>query len=151
MNINEVRIGGRIGSLEMAYSKSGSAILTINLATNESFKEGNDWKEKTLWHRLKAFGKTAETINKYCSKGSQIYLEAKLAYSDYEKDGRKIYSTDLIVRKAHLIFNQNKGEQKQMVLDKDKKELEPAFAAQINQLKEQGMVDNNFKAEDIPF
>ena len=150
MNVNEVRIGGRIGKLDLSYSKNGNAIIAISVATNESYKEGNDWKEKTIWHNLKAFGKTAETINKHCSKGSQIYLDAKLSYGDYEKDGRKIYTTDLIVKRAHLIFAP-KGEQKQMVLDKDQKELEPAFASAISQLKETGLVDNNFSSDDIPF
>ena len=96
MNVNEVRIGGRIGKLDLSYSKNGNAIIAISVATNESYKEGNDWKEKTIWHNLKAFGKTAETINKHCSKGSQIYLDAKLSYGDYVQGIHQLSPEELV-------------------------------------------------------
>ena len=106
--MNIVTLLGRIGKEpEVRYSQSGMAVCNVSLATSEKVK-GED---KTQWHRLVAFDKTAELIGKYVNKGDQLGIEGKISYGSYEKDGTPIYTTDIIVNRIHFIGS--KKEQKQ--------------------------------------
>ena len=107
--MNIVTLLGRIGKEpEVRYSQQGMAICNISLATSEKIK-GED---KTQWHRLVAFDKTAELIGKYVNKGDQLGIEGKISYGSYEKDGTPIYTTDIIVNRIHFVGGK-KQEEKQ--------------------------------------
>ena len=67
-------------------------ILLGNLGNDQ---DGN-FQEKTEWHRVKLFGKTAEVAGEYLKKGRQVYIEGRIEYGSYEKDGVKHYTTDII-------------------------------------------------------
>ena len=107
--MNIVTLLGRIGKEpEVRYSQSGMAVCNVSLATSEKVK-GED---KTQWHRLVAFDKTAELIGKYVNKGDQLGIEGKISYGSYEKDGTPIYTTDIIVNRIHFVGGK-KQEEKQ--------------------------------------
>ena len=96
--VNKVILLGNLGNdPEVKYTQGGMAIATLSLATTYSRKdkEGN-FQEKTEWHRVKLFGKTAEVAGEYLKKGSQVYIEGRIEYGSYEKDGVKHYTTDII-------------------------------------------------------
>ena len=96
--INKVILVGNLGNdPEVKYSQGGMAIATLSVATTSSRKdkEGN-YQEKTEWHRVKLFGKTAEVAGEYLKKGRQVYIEGRLEYSTSEKDGVTRYFTDII-------------------------------------------------------
>ena len=96
--VNKVILLGNLGNdPDVKYTQGGMAIATLSLATTYSRKdkEGN-FQEKTEWHRVKLFGKTAEVAGEYLKKGRQVYIEGRIEYGSYEKDGVKHYTTDII-------------------------------------------------------
>ena len=103
--VNKVILVGNLGAdPELKYTQSGAAMTSLSIATTSSRKdrEGN-WQEKTEWHRVKVFGKTAETAGKYLSKGRQVYIEGHLEYGSYDKDGVKHYTTDIICDEMQML------------------------------------------------
>ena len=116
-SVNKVQIIGTLGrDPEMKYLPSGSAVVTISVATDESYNDKNTGQkvEATEWHRLTAFGKLAEIIGQYLKKGSKAYFEGKLKTNEYEKDGIKRYSTEIVVNEMMMLdSNPNAGQQPQ--------------------------------------
>jgi single-strand DNA-binding protein len=91
--INKVILVGNLGNdPETKYTQGGMAITTLSLATTTVRKdrEGNP-QEKTEWHRVKLFGKLGEIAGEYLRKGRQVYIEGRIEYGSYEKDGVKHY------------------------------------------------------------
>ncbi len=105
-SVNKVQIIGTLGrDPEMKYLPSGSAVVTVSVATDESYNDKNSGQkvEKTEWHRMTAFGKLAEIIGQYLKKGSKAYFEGKLRTNEYEKDGIKRYSTEIVVNDMMML------------------------------------------------
>ncbi len=80
----------------MSYTSSGLAVTRFSLATTEGRKVDGEWQDATEWHRITLFGKLAETAGQYLSKGQQVYIEGRISYGSYEKEGIKRYTTDII-------------------------------------------------------
>jgi single-strand DNA-binding protein len=101
-SLNKVILIGNCGKdPEMRYSPSGLAIATFSMATSESWKDKDtgDKKEKTEWHKVVAFGKTAEIIGQYNGKGDFLYIEGKIQTRSWEdKDGVKRYTTEIVAQ-----------------------------------------------------
>jgi len=98
--LNKVLLIGRLGKdPETRYTQAGTAVCNFSLATSEQWidKSTGQKQEKTEWHNCVSFGKQAETLEKYLSKGSQVYIEGKLTTDQYEKDGQTHYSTKIKV------------------------------------------------------
>lgn len=103
--INQVRLLGNVGNApETKYTQAGMAITTISLATSFKRKDaaGNP-VEKTEWHRVKFFGKVAEIAAKFLRKGSKCLVEGRIEYGSYDKDGVKVYTTDIIAEDLNLL------------------------------------------------
>ncbi|MCK5612314.1 single-stranded DNA-binding protein [Candidatus Pacearchaeota archaeon] len=98
MSVNKSILVGRLGKdPEVRYGKDGGAICNFSLATSEKWKGKDGQKqEKTSWHRIAIFGKLGEVAAKYLNKGSQIYIEGRLDYGEYEKEGVIIPTTRII-------------------------------------------------------
>ncbi|HKK99113.1 MAG TPA: single-stranded DNA-binding protein, partial [Desulfotignum sp.] len=79
-------------------SQQGVAVVNFPIATSEQWTDKNtgDKQEKTEWHRIVAFGKPAEILEKYLSKGRQVYIEGRLQTRNYEKDGQTHYMTEVV-------------------------------------------------------
>jgi len=104
--INKVILVGNLGAdPETRYTPSGMAITSIRVATSESWKDKQtgEQQERTEWHRIKFFGRLAEIAGEYLKKGSQVYVEGKLRTEEYEKDGVKRYSTDVIADEMQML------------------------------------------------
>lgn len=116
-SVNKVQIIGTLGrDPEMKYMPNGNAVVTVSVATDESYNDKNTGQkvEVTEWHRLTAFGKLAEIIGQYLKKGSKAYFEGKLKTNEYEKDGIKRYSTEIIISEMMMLdSNPNVGQQPQ--------------------------------------
>lgn len=109
--VNKVILLGNLGSdPEVKYTQSGMAITSLSLATTNvrKDKEGNQ-QEKTEWHRVKLFGKTAEVAGEYLKKGRQVYIEGRIEYGSYEKDGVKHYTTDIIGDEMQMLGGGGEG------------------------------------------
>lgn len=98
--VNKVILVGTCGQdPETRYLPSGNAVTNLSLATSEQWtdKQTGQKVEKTEWHRVSLFGKVAEIAGEYLRKGSQVYIEGKLQTREWEKDGVKRYTTEIIV------------------------------------------------------
>ena len=103
--INRVIIMGNLGqNPELSSTASGVSKCVLAIATSYKKQDGTEISE---WHKVTAWGKQAEIIAQYCQKGSQIYIEGKLRYGQYEKDGQKHYATDIDVREFQFCGSQN--------------------------------------------
>lgn len=98
--VNKVILVGTCGQdPEVRYLPNGNAVTNLSLATSEQWtdKQTGQKVEKTEWHRVSMFGKVAEIAGEYLRKGSQVYIEGKLQTREWEKDGIKRYTTEIIV------------------------------------------------------
>lgn len=98
-SVNKVILVGRLGQdPEVRYAPSGTAVANFSIATNDvrRDRDGNN-QESTDWHKIVAFGKTAEFLQQYINKGDMIYVEGKLQTRSWEdKDGVKRYVTEVL-------------------------------------------------------
>lgn len=98
--VNKVILVGTCGQdPEVRYMPNGNAVTNLSLATSEQWtdKQSGQKVEKTEWHRVSLFGKVAEIAGEYLRKGSQVYIEGKLQTREWEKDGIKRYTTEIVV------------------------------------------------------
>ncbi|MEN8957355.1 MAG: single-stranded DNA-binding protein [Flavobacteriales bacterium] len=103
---NKVQLIGRLGQApEVKHLDSGKTVANFSLATNDKYKNAKgELIENTEWHNLVAWGKTAEIIEKYVQKGSEIAIEGKLTTRSWEdKDGNKRYTTEVLVNELLLM------------------------------------------------
>jgi len=111
-SVNKVTIIGTLGrDPEMKYMPNGNAVVNLSVATDESYndKQSGQKVEKTEWHRLTAYGKLAEIIGQYLKKGSRAYFEGKLQTREWEKDGIKRYTTEIITNDMMMLDSRGEG------------------------------------------
>jgi single-strand DNA-binding protein len=105
-SVNKVMLVGNLGrDAELRYTSDGTAVATLNLATTESWKDkGGAKQEKTEWHRVVLWGKQAESLQEYLTKGKQIFVEGRLQTRQWEdKDGNKRYTTEIRADRVTLL------------------------------------------------
>ena len=98
--VNKVILIGNVGGdPETRHMPNGNAVTNLTLATTDSWKDKQTGQiqERTEWHRIVLFGKVAEIAGEYVRKGSQIYIEGRLQTREWEKDGVKRYTTEIVV------------------------------------------------------
>ena len=103
---NKVQLIGHVGNEpEIKTFDGGKKLANLTIATNEVYyKENGDKVENTEWHRITAWGKTAEIIEKYVIKGKEVAIEGKLTHRSYDdKDGNKRYVTEVVANEVLLI------------------------------------------------
>ncbi len=99
MNVNKaILIGNLTRDPELKSLPSGVKVCTFSLATNEVYTKDNKKVEKTEFHNIIAFGKTAENIAQYMHKGSQLYIEGKIQTRSWDDktSGEKKYRTEIL-------------------------------------------------------
>lgn len=142
--VNKVILVGNLGNdPDMKYTQGGMAICTLSVATTSvrKDKDGNQ-QEKTEWHRVKLFGKLGEISGEYLKKGRQVYIEGRLEYGSYEKDGVKQYTTDIIADEMQMIGGSSE----------DRGNGTPRRNAPQPQRRDPAPVDDvPFHDDDIPF
>ena len=97
---NKVQLIGNLGmNPEIVNFDNGKKIAKFTLATNEVFKTSDgESKTKTYWHNVVAWGKLAETAQKYLEKGQKLSIEGKLTYRQYEdKNKQTKYITEIVM------------------------------------------------------
>jgi len=107
MSVNKVIVIGNLGANpDIRALPSGQNVANFSLATTERFTDRNGAKqERTDWHRIVAFGRLADTCERFLSKGRQVYVEGRLTTRRYEaKDGSgKRYRTEIVARQLRLL------------------------------------------------
>src|SRR3954466_6577259 len=98
-SVNKVILVGNLGrDAELRYTPGGAPVATLNLATREVWnnKTSGQKQEKTEWHRIVLWGKSAESLSEYLTKGKQIYIEGRLQTRKWQdKDGNDKYTTEI--------------------------------------------------------
>jgi len=134
--INKVILVGNVGAdPDIRSTAAGNAVTNISIATSESWEKDGEQQERTEWHKVVFFGKLAGIVGEYVSKGSKLYIEGKLQTNEWEKDGVKRYSTEIVANEM------------QMLDKKEKKSNQETN--QKNQEEPQNF--QNFPDDDIPF
>ena len=103
---NKVQLIGNLGNNpEIKSLDSGKKLAKLSIATNETYKNSKGEKvTDTQWHNLIAWGKTAEIIEKYLKKGSQVAVDGKLVNRNYtDKEGKKHYITEVQVNDVLIL------------------------------------------------
>lgn len=153
--INKVILIGNVGGdPEVRYMPNGNAVTNLTLATSDSWKDkqSGQMQERTEWHRVSFFGKIAEIAGQYLSKGSKIYIEGRLQTREWEKDGMKRYTTEVVVDMVGTMqILDSRSENSQSAHSENTKQAsrpKPALATQ-NSLKTEPNHDSF--DDDIPF
>lgn len=85
---------------EMKALPSGMQVCSFSVATNRTYNDRDGKRQEAVeYHNVTSFGKQAEVIAKYLTKGSPVYVEGRLQTNSWEKDGVKHYRTEIIVDK----------------------------------------------------
>lgn len=107
-SLNRVLLIGNLGAdPELSYTPSGTAKATYRLATHEFWtdREGEK-RERTEWHRLISWGRLAEIVGEYLTKGRQIFVEGRLQTRSWEEaDGTKRWITEIVVTNMQMLGN----------------------------------------------
>jgi single-strand DNA-binding protein len=105
--VNRVTLLGNVGkNPEVRDAPSGSTIANFSIATTDRYKDAADnWQDKTEWHNLVAFKRTAEIIRDYVKKGSKLYVEGKIQTRSWDdkETGAKRYKTEILVNELALL------------------------------------------------
>lgn len=103
--LNRVYLIGSVGrDPELKTTASGTLIANFSLATSERYKDtAGNWQERTEWHNLVAFGRTAEIIRDYVTKGNTLHIEGRIQTRSWESDGKKQYRTEILVENIILL------------------------------------------------
>ena len=123
--MNSVQLIGNLGKdNDVRFGQSGNAVLNQSLAVKRSFKDKQTGEYATDWINLVMFGKTAENFANFTRKGSKVGIEGRIQTGSYDnKQGVKVYTTDVIVNNFHL--------------------LDPREQSQVNSQGQQKNVNNN--------
>lgn len=103
--MNKAILIGRLGKdPELKHTTSGTAVCNLSLATDHRVKKGADqWEKATEWHQVTVWGKAAENVAKYCSKGKELCVEGRIQTEKYEKDGQTRYTTKVIAERVKFL------------------------------------------------
>jgi single-strand DNA-binding protein len=105
--VNRVTLLGNVGrDPEVRAAPSGSIIANFSIATTDRYKDAaGNWQDKTEWHNLVAFKRTAEIIRDYVKKGSKLYVEGKIQTRSWDdkETGAKRYKTEILINELCLL------------------------------------------------
>jgi single-strand DNA-binding protein len=111
--VNKAIIVGTLGQdPDVKYTASGSPVVNISVATNESWKDKTTGEnvEKTEWHRIVIFGKLGEIAAQYLKKGSQVYFEGKIQTRKWQdQTGNDRYSTEIVANEMQMLGGRPSG------------------------------------------
>lgn len=105
MSVNKVILVGRLGKdPETRYTSSGQAVCNFSMATDETYKDrAGERQKRTEWHKIVVWGKQAEIAQQYLRKGKLIFLEGRIQTRQWEKDGQKHYSTEIVANNFRML------------------------------------------------
>jgi len=109
-SVNKVILIGNVGSDPKSKELSSGMVASFSMATSEKWTKDGQQQEKTEWHNCVAWNKQAELIGQYVTKGSKLYVEGKLQTREWEKDGVKRYSTEIVVQRVRFLDSKKKEE-----------------------------------------
>lgn len=113
-SINKAILVGNVGKdPEIKFAANGNAVASFSLATSDRTKDqAGNWVDRTEWHNIVAFQRTAEIIRDYVKKGSKLYIEGRIQTRswDDQSSGQKKYRTEIVVNDLVLLSGRGEGE-----------------------------------------
>jgi single-strand DNA-binding protein len=111
--VNKVTLLGNVGKdPEIRSTPGGTMVANLTLATSDRQKDAQgNWQDRTEWHNLVAFTRTAEIVRDYVKKGSKLYIEGKIQTRSWDdkESGQKRYRTEIIVNELVLLSGREEG------------------------------------------
>lgn len=111
-SLNMAQIIGRLGrEVDLKYSQNGSPVANISIATDESYTDRDGNKvERVEWHRVVAYGRTAENCANFLGKGSLVYIEGSLQTHKWQdQQGQDRYTTEIKAQRVQFLDRKNDG------------------------------------------
>ena len=134
-SVNKVTLLGNVGKdPEIRSTAGGNIVANFTLATSDNQKDAQgNWQERTEWHNLVAFKRTAEIVRDYVKKGSKLYIEGKITTRSWDdkESGQKRYKTEILVNELVLLTSREEG------LRRRRRRLQPGskFSQLVGQLR----------------
>jgi len=138
--VNKVILVGNVGGdPETKYMPSGGAVTNLSIATSESWKDKQTGQpqERTEWHRVVFFNRLAEIASEYVRKGSKVYVEGSLRTRQWEQDGVKRYSTEIVASEMQMLDSREGGQQQQAPQQRQQQQAPMAKVPQQYQAQQQ--------------
>ncbi len=103
-SVNKITLVGNVGrDPDIQQTKSGTKVAHFSIATNRRAPSGSDEEERTDWHRLTLWSRQAQFAEEYIRTGDRIYVEGRLEYESYERDGVVIPTAEIHVNEVLLL------------------------------------------------
>jgi single-strand DNA-binding protein len=151
--VNKVFLLGNVGKdPEIRTTPGGMTVASFSLATAERAKDAQgNWADKTEWHNLVAFQRTAEIVRDYVKKGTQVFIEGKIQTRSWDdkESGQKKYRTEILINELSLLgggAGRSEGSASSSSYSGSRPSATAAASAPSNDYADQGITD-----EDIPF
>lgn len=138
-SLNKVQLIGNLGAEPKNITgKDGQSFVTATLATNESFKQGDEWKTRVEWHQLIFFGNFIK-VTEFLHKGSQVFIEGRLRTNPWtDKEGNNRQTISIVVSNVQLLGQGKTSE------DKTATSTAESHMAQMRDMLQSA-------SEDVPF
>ena len=110
--VNKVILIGNVGAdPEIRHINEDTQVARFTLATSESYKNREGERiTQTEWHNIVVWRGLSKVVERFVIKGSQIYIEGKITYKSYEKDGQTRYFTEVVANELKLLSRRGEGD-----------------------------------------
>lgn len=103
-SINKIILVGNVGrDPEIQSTSNGHKVAHFSLATSRRIPRDNGFEERTEWHRLTVWNRLAEIAGEYVRKGDRLYVEGRMEYDSYERDGVTVPTAEIVVRELVML------------------------------------------------
>ena len=158
-DLNKVILIGRLTrDAVLKYNTKGTAIAAVSLANNRSVKRNDNWETEVSYFDADIFGKTAENLKPYLTKGKMICITARMKQDRWEKDGQKFSRIKIEVEEVQLlggnsseIPNSSNGGTQQQFSAMPQNQVTPPQTAPATPAPDPSLFSNDDFPEDIPF
>lgn len=110
--VNKVILIGNLGQdPDVKSTQGGQSVANLSIATSERRKDRDgNWTDHTEWHKVTAWGNTAENVGKFCKKGKQVYIEGRLQTRKWQdKEGKDRYTTEIVADVVRFLGGKEGG------------------------------------------
>lgn len=158
-DLNKVFLIGRLTrDAELKYNTKGTAIAAVSLANNRSVKRNDNWETEVSYFDADIFGKTAENLKPYLTKGKMICITARMKQDRWEKDGQKFSRVKLEAEEVQLLGgnssenpNSSNGGTQPQFSAMPQNQVTPPQTAPATPAPDPSLFNNDDFPEDIPF
>lgn len=134
---------------DFGFAANGQARANVSIAVNRSKKVGDEWQDETSFFDVTIWGKTAENLKPYLTKGQRIAVDGYLKQDRWEKDGQKFSRITIVANSVQLCGNRNSGNNESAINNQNinQTNTQPVYSGPTAN----GNVDTDAFPEDIPF